>query len=313
MINKLAPVIIPTLNRIDHFKVCVESLLDCDLSEKTDLYVALDYPLHDKHRDGWLKINEYLKTLSGFKSITIIKRDINFGSINNTMDARDFVLRKHESFIYSEDDNEFAKGFLTFMNSGLTKYKNNPKVFSINGYVYPHDLNFISSDVFGYDGFSAWGWATWRDRYRKVSWDVNELANFLDDPGNRRKVTSKILLKNLCKIIDSGVVLGDAFMSFHQIKNGSISVFPKVSQVRNHGHDGTGVNCGNDLNSFKKYSNQKLSNQKEFYFPENIDLNERAKLFLDGKLNTNLFLFYILRPTLLIKKLMLRFTLLIKN
>lgn len=38
-IKQYAPVVIPTLNRYDHFKACLESLEKC----KTDVYVVLDF------------------------------------------------------------------------------------------------------------------------------------------------------------------------------------------------------------------------------------------------------------------------------
>ena len=39
-----APVIIPTLSRFEHFKRCWESLENCTGADKTEVFVALDYP-----------------------------------------------------------------------------------------------------------------------------------------------------------------------------------------------------------------------------------------------------------------------------
>ena len=50
---KYAPVIIPTMNRYNHFYACLESLERCTGSEHTDVYVALDYPPSEKYVDGW--------------------------------------------------------------------------------------------------------------------------------------------------------------------------------------------------------------------------------------------------------------------
>ena len=47
-IKEFAPVLIPTLNRYEHFKRCLESLERCTWAEKTDVYVALDFPPSDK-------------------------------------------------------------------------------------------------------------------------------------------------------------------------------------------------------------------------------------------------------------------------
>jgi glycosyltransferase involved in cell wall biosynthesis len=42
-IKQYAPVVIPTLNRYDHFKACLESLEKCRGVDKTDVYVVLDF------------------------------------------------------------------------------------------------------------------------------------------------------------------------------------------------------------------------------------------------------------------------------
>ena len=43
------PILIPTLNRYNHLKRCVESLAKCTHADKTDLYIALDYPLKEEN------------------------------------------------------------------------------------------------------------------------------------------------------------------------------------------------------------------------------------------------------------------------
>lgn len=40
---KYYPVLIPTLNRFQHFKECVESLAVCTHADKTELLIGLDY------------------------------------------------------------------------------------------------------------------------------------------------------------------------------------------------------------------------------------------------------------------------------
>ena len=91
-ITQFAPVLIPTLNRYEHFKRCVESLAHCTHADKTDLFIALDYPLKDSHWKGYKKIKQYLSEISGFKTITIIERERNFGAIDNFISAQKYLL-----------------------------------------------------------------------------------------------------------------------------------------------------------------------------------------------------------------------------
>ena len=81
-IKQYAPVVIPTLNRYEHFKRCLESLEGCTGAEHTDVYVALDYPPSDKYVEGWKKMDAYLAE----KEIYPEKRNVH--------------IRKNEMYIF---------------------------------------------------------------------------------------------------------------------------------------------------------------------------------------------------------------------
>ena len=103
-----APVLITTLNRYEHFKETITSLSQCTGADMTDLYIALDYPPTPFYEDGYRKIVEYLPTISGFKSVNIIKREKNYGMGKNFHDAlHQVIFTKYDRFIFSEDDNLF--------------------------------------------------------------------------------------------------------------------------------------------------------------------------------------------------------------
>ena len=86
MVNKCAPVLIPTLCRYEHFKECIESLKKNSYAQYTDIFIALDYPLKDAHKSGYEKICEYLKNdFSEFKSFNVEKRKYNYGCTKNSL------------------------------------------------------------------------------------------------------------------------------------------------------------------------------------------------------------------------------------
>lgn len=69
-----APVLIPTLNRYDHLRRCLESLSRCSWAEYTDVFVALDYPPEqnrEKYEDGWRQNRAYLRSLQGGVSMDL--------------------------------------------------------------------------------------------------------------------------------------------------------------------------------------------------------------------------------------------------
>lgn len=304
--NKIAPVLIPTLNRYEHFTRCISSLQKCKLADKTTLYIALDYPPEDKYYFGYNKIKSYLKYIDGFKEVIVIERHENYGVRDNLRFARNEIFKKFDRIIVSEDDNEFAKDFLVFLNNGLKLYENNSSVFSISGYNYPYDFNFIAEKVYFYDGFSAWGYATWKDKFDRVDWSIESLDGFLRCESTRSLIKNKSVLKALEKTSETKKILGDSFLIYHQVNNNLVSVFPVISKVRNHGHDGSGLNCGYSKEAYSIYSKQAISDGSENWdnnFPEKIVLNPNIKKYVDKKLYPNRFFYYLKRPQLLLMKI----------
>ena len=88
-----APVIIPTLNRYEHFRKCLESLEACTGAEKTDVYVALDFPPSEKYVEGW-KIN--MKNIEWALGYTdkALGLDVWGDKIWFGFDAKDCVIEK---------------------------------------------------------------------------------------------------------------------------------------------------------------------------------------------------------------------------
>lgn len=148
-----APVIIPTLNRYEHFKNCLESLEACLGAEFTDVYVALDYPPSEKYVEGWKKIDIYLHEKekgNNFHSLTVYRRETNYffsGKGNWQTAVKDATINV-DRYIFSEDDNIFSPNFLEFINKGLEKYKNDSSVLAICGYSHPYPIKYSDNNYF---------------------------------------------------------------------------------------------------------------------------------------------------------------------
>lgn len=265
-----APILIPTLNRFEHFKRCIESLLECEGCSRSDLFIALDYPSKESHWDGFNKIKEFVKGVQGFKSVNIIHRERNFGAHNNIFDAYKTIFQNYDRVILSEDDNVFSKDFLYFININLEKYKYETSVFSVCGYNYPVRMqDLYDKKIYFWGGFSAWGVGLWRDKFLKIDWSKEAIETTtktflkslnkvkqLDDKANR-------FVPALINMVKNGVIHGDTYVCLHQFLNNMVSVFPLTSRVRNFGHDGSGVNCGDRDNNI--YSKQEIYSGKSDY------------------------------------------------
>ena len=286
MDSNFAPILIITLNRYEKFKVCVESLKKNIYAADTDLFIALDHPLHPDHFDGYWKILEYINTLGGFKSIQIIKRDYNYGIVKNYLDATNYVFSKYDRMIFSEDDNEFSVDYISFMNKCLNAYESDKRIYSISGYNYPvvMPVNY-KCPIYLWMGHSAWGFGIWKDRWDQINWNQKfvslKVKRFLHnyiDVYKIQKIANNYL-PALIAMAQYSKIHGDSYICLHQFLHGYYSVFPVISRVRNHGHDGTGNSKSFIINS--PYASMEVyTGSSKYDIPSDVKINKSINKLL---------------------------------
>ena len=275
-----APVIIPTLNRYDHFRQCLESLENCVNADKTTVYIGLDYPPADKYIEGWRKIDHYLidkEQNNSFFKLIIIRRKENCGlsglNSNSKLLYRQIKDDGYDRFILSEDDNVFSPSFLIYMNKCLERYSDEEKVICVCGYTHPYPLKFKDNTFFFHNVYcSAWGQGRWVKK-------VEEYCNW----HNPEKFRQSFSLSNLIKVFKVGrrkvviylrlcrnnkfVPMADYNIGTYAVVNDMNVVCPRVSLVRNIGCDGTGLSYHEaDENYTKMMNNQQISQDVNFEF-----------------------------------------------
>ena len=271
--NNFAPVLIPTLNRHVHFKKCIESLSKCIGADKTDLFIALDYPLNETHWEGYKIIKEYLPTITGFKSITIFERNHNFGAAKNLGAAAKIINENHDRKIISEDDNVFGPSFLKFVNKGLDVYEEREDIFSVTGYNSPIIMpDWYMPDAYLRQNYCGWGVGTWLKKSLEVKTSMKALSEIFERNISNIKNDYPQLIYGIKSMIKSGLLLGDLTVFLHMYDRGMYSVYPTKTRVKNIGTDGSGLHAP-AVN--KKYLYQKLDINVEGYdLPEDLEYNE---------------------------------------
>lgn len=269
--NEFAPIAIPTLNRYEHFKRCLESLERCSGAEKTDVYVGLDYPPSEKYVYGWKKIDNYLKEKEGnnrFRQLIVRRREKNCGvggaTDNGALLISEIVL-KSDRYISTEDDNEFSPNFLEYINWGLEYFADDKSIHAICG-CKDIETGDIKNNVYKLNTiFNAWGYGSWVDRRIQLK----EVANFdkLKSLISESKFTdlfSKKVFKwsSLLYQYTNRSLHGDMLRSLLP-ENEKWCVFPKVNKVRNWGWDGTGLHGGSP-EALKKYSTLPMDKDEHF-------------------------------------------------
>lgn len=301
--KQYAPVLIPTLCRYEHFVRCIESLKNNTWSKYTDIYIGLDYPKKDSHWDGYNKICKYLEgEFNEFNSFNVIKRSENYGAGRNMSELREYVLKKFDRFIRTDDDAEFSPNFLEYMNKCLEYYDNDEDIIAVTGYSYPVDWDVDKEcTLFEINStFHMWGTGFWKRKFIKFE---NDLRNgYL-----KEKFIQNIEDKNIYELIDARFIdyvngaldfKGDNLLDkvvdvslgiYLTLENKKI-IMPTISKVRNHGFDGTGVYCQKIVTEgleFKKisasnynYSNQPIDDLSNFSFIPSYQNNFKENRYL---------------------------------
>ena len=244
---KLAPVILFTYNRPNQIKRTIEALQENKWAVESDVFIFSDAAKGDKDQSKVRQVREYLRTVSRFRSVTIIEREFNYGLGTNIIDGVTEIIGNYGKVIVMEDDLIASPYFLEYMNTGLDLYENDDKVISIHGYVYP--VKEKLPETFFMKGADCLGWGTW-----KRGWNI-----FEPDGG--------ILLKELLETHQTCAFDYNNSYPFTQMlrdqtegKNNSwavrwyasaflndkYSLWPGRSLIYHGGGDGTGTNTGFD-------------------------------------------------------------------
>ena len=282
MEHNLAPIVLFVYNRLEHTKKTVEALLKNDLANQSDLFIYSDSWKNEESRKNVNNVRGYLKTIHGFKNLTIIERENNWGLANSIIDGVTTIINKYGRVIVLEDDLITSNDFLFFMNTSLEQYKYDANVFSISAYHFSIKVpKHYEYDVYFSYRSMSWGWATWVDRWLLADWNISDFNQFIND---RKKVRSfnragsdltKLLKMQKEGLIDSWSIRWD----YTQFKNNGLTLFPLSSKVLNIGFDESGVHCGisdiqqqilNDSNA-KTYKYVELI-QPDRYFTRQIYL-----------------------------------------
>jgi GT2 family glycosyltransferase len=133
----LAPIALFVYNRPWHTRQTVEALKKNQLFDSSDLIILSDGAKDQASAQKVEEVRQYLRTISGFKSVKIIERDCNIGLAQSIISGVTQVINEYGRVIVMEDDLVTSPFFLRYMNDALECYENEDKVISIHGYCYP--------------------------------------------------------------------------------------------------------------------------------------------------------------------------------
>lgn len=169
-----APVALFVYKRLEMLNSTVQALATNAFAEFTDLYFFSDGPKDKVDEESVKRVRNYLETVKGFRSITIINRSHNIGLSNNILEGVSRLLSEFDKIIVLEDDIVTSPYFLEYMNCSLDMYEDEDSVCQICAYSYLEEslAGKINETTYFIKGSDCLAWGTWRS-----SW-----TSFMTDP-----------------------------------------------------------------------------------------------------------------------------------
>lgn len=276
----LAPIALFVFNRLDHTKQTIESLQKNHLANKSQLYIFSDAGRTEQEKSKVGEIRDYLKSLDGFKEITIIERSTNFGLAKSIITGVTDIINNYGKIIVLEDDLITSQYFLKFMNESLNFYNDNKKVWSISGFNFndnffekPLDYN---HDIYFHYRPMSWGWASWKRSWDKCDWEIKDYNLFIKNKDMIKEFNkggadlSNMLKLQMNKKIDSWYIR----FCYSAYKNKQLTMYPINSYISNIGFDGTGTHCHDNSKNKKYLNNLRISKKShEILFKTSTEIN----------------------------------------
>ena len=285
-----APIALFVYNRPDHTRQTVEALQRNALAAQSDLFVHSDAPKNEGAAASVSQVRDYIRSIEGFKSVSLIELEQNWGVDPSIIDGVTTLCKKFGRVIVLEDDLIVSPWFLKYMNDALSLYEHNRSVMQISGFMFPVKGHAERASSF-LPFTTSWGWATWERAWKSF----DPLARGYDELSSNPDLRVRFNLNGAY----------DFFAMLEEFKHGSLdawdirwylssfmlgglTLYPHKSLVTNIGFDGTGTHCESS-----DFADTALSKESVLHFPlaiENQKLTRSVESSLrekrDGKLKS---------------------------
>ena len=274
--HSLAPIVVFGFVRANTLSEVFEGLKKNRLAADSDLFVFVDGPRKEENRKDIREVVKLCHSISGFKSVTIKESERNMGLDPSVIAGVTEVINRYGKAVVLEDDVVPGDNFLDFMNQCLDTYETDNRIMSISGWAIdikiPQDYPY---DVYMFGRSSSWGWATWKDRWDSIDWDVTDWNDFKHDLRAIRWFNGyggSDQFGMLKKCMEGGN-MWDARFNYSLFRQGKYSIIPLVSKTYNIGFDNQATHC--KPVKYKRYTTTlDLSGKSRFNISTRIEPNK---------------------------------------
>lgn len=161
-------IVLFAFNRPNLLQQALSALAANDLADTASLTIFCDGPRNEKDEPNIRSVRELAKNARGFATLEVVEHNQNMGCAASVIHGLTEMFRLHERLIV------------------LAHYEDNEKVFNIAAWTPPHIIRHLPTgypyDVYAIPRFNCWGWASWRDRFQSIDWEVTDYQEFKNSP-----------------------------------------------------------------------------------------------------------------------------------
>lgn len=222
-------------NRLDTTKQVFDAIREAKPSK---LYIASDGARESRTGED-LKVKavrDYILSNIDWKcEIKTLFRETNKGCKIAVSEAVDWFFTHEDMGIIIEDDCLPNKSFFKFCELLLNRYKNDYRIWHINGYNhFPTD----DDSYFFMKTAGIWGWASWADRWKHYSVNLESLPSFSQNEFDGAFVTKKVKnfwLRKAAQIHQGKIDTWDYQWVITLFLNNALAIVPNKNLIQNIG------------------------------------------------------------------------------
>ncbi len=236
------PILITAWRRVEKLE---RLLLAIKKNKPKKIYFSCDGPRKNIYSDSILIKDvkaTFDKLINWDCDVYKLYNDENLGCRGAMIKAINWFFEEETEGIILEDDCIPSKDFIPYSSKLLEKYRDNLKIWNISGTNFQRGIIRGDGSYYLSRYFHCWGWATWRNRWRKFdsyvkSWsqakENNLLESIFNDPVEI-KYWHNIFEKFYCeKLPDTW----DIEWAYTCLANQGYTIIPNQNLVKNIGFD----------------------------------------------------------------------------
>jgi len=276
-----APIAAFVYRRPEHTRRMLESLLANPGARQARIYAFCDGPRSFEDGAQVEAARRVVREL-GLPHLVLVERRENLGLARSVIEGVSRVCREHGRVVVLEDDLHLAPGFLAYMDEALERYRDEPRVLAVTGFMFPVELG-VERDAVFLPFFNSSGWATWDRAWAQFDAQAGGHAALRADRRLRRRFDLDgnfdffdMLDGYVQGRIDSWAIRWWLTIFTRQ----GLTLFPARSLVENRGWDGQATNS---LGEAPRYARAVAGSHQVSRFPEvapDEQAFERLKRFL---------------------------------